>query len=381
MTLLLEKSANMAASTLSIIIPTKNRHELISALVSAIDGKIPDRITYIIHDNSDAPIALPLLKQSSRFIYAHDASKLSFGQNFSKALALSSSDYVCMMGDDDWALHSQLLEGMDRCDAELADALICPNVDLLFHPGTSTRFSGQYRSLSFVQLNAIGRALIQMIFRFSRATSGMKLFWLQQPDLWACPRAYFGLVRRRALLDCLPESANQQNIFLSPDSFMMGAMSRITKLTYQTRAIVVPGTSAKSGSQLSNVRQHVGPVFQNPNLSPADVARLPSNTPDYFFPEVFWACSCLSGLGSSRFSDVHLQTLKCFVALKYRVWMRETQKTPWYRPFTLLAGLCLGTGSFVANRILVCFLIFARYFCSKTQTIELSQLVEAHTNS
>jgi hypothetical protein len=365
----------MSNTTLSVIIPTKNRHELLLQLILALDGKLPHRIQYVIHDNSDHALELPTLTQPERWRYAHDPNKLSFGQNFSKALAMAQGDFVCMMGDDDWALHGHLLQAMDRCESEQADIVVTPNMDLLFHPGTSTRWSGQYQQLSLVRLKSLGRMLIALMYWISRLSTGIKLFWLLQPDLWTAPRVYFGLVRRQSLLDSLPAMQAGQNIFLSPDSFMMGAVSRMGRRLYLTKPMVLVGTSARSGSQLSNVRRHVGSIRHHPNLAETDLQRLPANTPDYFFPEVFWACAYLAGRGQTRFGDMHLQTLRCFVWLKYRIWMSEADAAPWYRPLSVVLGAGLGAACFVANRLLVTALILARYVFSDTQVVNHDDLV------
>lgn len=97
---------------LSIIIPTKNRsYYVLDCIKSILDIK-EENFEIIIQDNSDDDSLKNEIKENfndERVIYNYVKESLSFVENFSQGLKLSTGDYVVFIGDDD-GVSPQLIE-------------------------------------------------------------------------------------------------------------------------------------------------------------------------------------------------------------------------------------------------------------------------------
>ncbi len=360
----------MTNPMLSIIVPTKNRHALVKQLIQKIDGTVPDCIEYIIYDNSDLPLQLQI-NQPDRILYFHDKLHLSVGANFSKALKLSRGPFAAFMGDDDEANHPELVVALSIPNINKYDTIISPIYDLLFHSGSGTRWTGQFRNMTRVKPNLIGRAALRSIHQLSRITRRFSYFWLLSPDLWAVSRGYFGIFKRDLIITGDYEK-DSRLIYLSPDAYLIGMLSRANSTLHLDKQLFIPGTSSASTSNLSNSRQHIGAISSQTHFDRADINALPKDIPDSFLPEVIWAASYLSASKKSQISSLHLAIIKQFVRMKYGIdiYDHENRNIATSHLITSIFGMLLGSLFYITNRLMVAVLIMGRYKFSTLQSCD-----------
>lgn len=349
---------------LSIIIPTKNRAALIEQLVKNIDSLVPDCIEYVIYDNSDSLLQLNV-QQVDRVKYFYDPQPLSVGANFSNALSKARGQFVAFMGDDDEANHQELVSVLSKPETVNYDAVVSPIYDLLFHGGSGTRWTGQFEATTKIKPNKIGRCILWSIYKFSKITRKLSYFWLLSPDLWAVPRGYFGIFKRELLSPTKNKDAFRE-IYLSPDSYLIGRLSSAQHILSVNEQLFIPGTSSTSTSNLSNARQHIGTISTQRHFDEADIHALPKCVPDSFLPEVIWAASYLSAIGKKNITPLHLSIVERFVQMKYGVNIRMRGNEKNYS-ITFVCGSLLGGLSFIVNRLMIAALIVARYKFSISQ--------------
>ncbi len=88
---------------ISFLIPTKNRLSLLRQTVASILDQDDDDIEIVISDNASAEDYGSYIDSLSdkRIVYFRQTHPVSVTENWQKALALASGDYVLMLGDDD----------------------------------------------------------------------------------------------------------------------------------------------------------------------------------------------------------------------------------------------------------------------------------------
>src|SRR5712664_2190447 len=87
----------------SFLIPSRNRLELLKHAVDSIRRQGIQNYEIVIADNASKQDygAYVTSLADSRIVYSRAAEALSVTDNWSRALALASGDYVLMLGDDD----------------------------------------------------------------------------------------------------------------------------------------------------------------------------------------------------------------------------------------------------------------------------------------
>ena len=124
--------------TLSILLPTRNRLDLLRGAIETVRRQASDDWEIVVSDNaSDDDIAGYVQGLGDERIAAHRTDRfLPVTANWNAALARSTGDYVLMLGDDDGLLPGyvtnlkQLVERFDAPDVIYTSALLltCPGV-------------------------------------------------------------------------------------------------------------------------------------------------------------------------------------------------------------------------------------------------------------
>ena len=126
----------MNSPALSIVVPTRNRADCARATIESlllIDGDVQ----VVVHDNSSGD-ELELWYRSRapdhRLVYAREAAQLSFVENFERAVALATGDYVCIIGDDD-TVHREIIRVVSWASEHRLDAVVLLPVCTYIWPG------------------------------------------------------------------------------------------------------------------------------------------------------------------------------------------------------------------------------------------------------
>jgi len=90
---------------LSVVIPTRNRAKYaISAIESILTFTTDPRLELVIQDNSDSRELEQYVNENfgdDRLRYNYTESRLACTENFNKAIALSTGEYICIISDED----------------------------------------------------------------------------------------------------------------------------------------------------------------------------------------------------------------------------------------------------------------------------------------
>ncbi|QBC43122.1 glycosyltransferase [Iodobacter fluviatilis] len=347
---------------LSIIVPSKNRQELLMAMINHYNCLCREGVEIIIYDNSSLPVQdLSIFGGGIRYI--HDSEQLSVGANFSKAIDSANGEFLTIIGDDD----EICLKNYDKLLLQLKDtnfdAISAPIFDIKFWRGTSTKFTGVFTEDTLISPNFIGKSLIRIVFLVSSLfRSRMSSFWIMAPDLWAHPKAYFGIVRKKCLIQGL-ENNGERAVYLSPDAYLMGRMSRFDNIKILTEQLFIPGTSQSSTSHLSNQRSHIGLISEQKHFDINDLKKLPKNVPDSFLPEVIWAASYAAGAGKDTLSKYRVRLIGNYLRLKYGKNIPASLGGGVWSYFSS-SGMLAFT-YFALNRFMVLLTVLGRYVFSK----------------
>lgn len=127
----------------SVLIPTKNRLDLLKLAVESVRNQDYDHWELAIADNcSDSDVRGYVESlNDSRVLFTRADEPVSVTENWNRAMRLSQGDYVIMLGDDDALLGGyfrtmrQLIERFEQPDLVYSGVLLyaCPNV-LPAHP-------------------------------------------------------------------------------------------------------------------------------------------------------------------------------------------------------------------------------------------------------
>lgn len=228
----------------SILIPTRNRLEFLRYAVQTVLRQSYADWEIVIADNaSDQPVSDYVESLGERrIIYTRSEELVSVTDNWNRALALSSGDYVIMLGDDDGLLQGCMETLRDLAEKFDAPDAIYLNTYLFAYPGAVAEFPDGY-------LQPYGYAL------FFRGTTEPFVLKKQEAVRLARDAARFHarygfnmqfVAVSRAMIDRIQaRGAFYQSTF--PDYFAMNAIFLTAeRLIVCPKALVVIGISPKS---------------------------------------------------------------------------------------------------------------------------------------
>lgn len=244
---------------LSLLIPTKDRYETLSAVVSEITTWIrDDRLEIVICDNStvanESAIAA-LRARDSRIVYRHSSDDIPITENTERGIALCSGEYLCFIGDDD-LVSPHIMGIVDWLKHVECDCLIYPPArywwqNVVFASETLSQRPGVFwlpkarggevrKRHSVIELSAV------------LARGGVAYM-----DL---PRLYHGIVSRTSM-ERVRETFGCYLPGSSPDMSLCMTLALTTE-TYLSidYPVTVFGASRNSGGGLTAARKHYGRI-------------------------------------------------------------------------------------------------------------------------
>ena len=248
---------------LSIVVPTKNRYELLISFIELCASFPEKAFELVIQDNSDdnKKILEYLSLHPHGFVsYYYDSAKLSVSQNSELAVRNAKGRYVCFMGDDDLISHHLISfaaymeeQGIDSAVFNTAQ-FNWPGVTHKVHKFPSLvvpSFDGQMRKIN---VNREYRRLLR--------TGAVSLEHM--------PQLYHGVVRR-TVLDQVYAACGTYFPGPSPDMAVSAAMASLVKHhVFFNAPLLSSGASPKSAAGLGAKHMHSGRLQDVPHL-PADI--------------------------------------------------------------------------------------------------------------
>jgi Glycosyl transferase family 2 len=257
-----------AQPSLSIIVPTRNRHHTAESLLRGLHAEPYPDFEVIVQDNSDSDrmAAFVAALADPRIKYAYRPEAMNMHQNFDMALQRANGAYWIAIGDDDGVLVGPALRAIKRAQEQDLDAVLAPIFSYAW-PGLKHRIWGEMGGQTDLQsrLCADGTVMDPDALLKSVYAGGLL------GGVGNLPRIYQGLVSRRAM-DALYARCGTYFPGASPDmANAVGLVPYVNGMLYVHEPMIIAGHSARSGGGQGNAGTHHGEVAQQPHL-PADTA-------------------------------------------------------------------------------------------------------------
>lgn len=243
----------------SIIIPTKNRHQQLEATLraNAPVGRLTG-IEVLVADNSAEPMSAELQADLHalypQFLYVHDRTPKSIMGNFNYGLDAARGKFIMFIGDDDFVL-PEVIEAARYASDHTIDCVI-------YQPD---RY--YWKSCTFAKEGNIGPAcLVLEAPRPARAVDTVAELARSARNgfltIELLPRAYHGLVRTSVLRQLSP-TQSASIVGGSPDISMAVSLALKNACTYFWPApLSIYGASTGSGGGMTTSRTHLLPLHE-----------------------------------------------------------------------------------------------------------------------
>jgi hypothetical protein len=301
--------------TLSIVVPTRNRHSYLAKLIEALLRMEAADFEIVIHDNSpdrEPYDALCGHIRDRRLRYFFNPDSMSITENFERALSFATGKFVCMIGDDD-GVTPAIINVARWMDANGVQAAVAP-VSVYLWPGVRSVLDGQQthgvlripRYTGKVRI-ASEAAALQSVLRSGALIMGF------------LPSVYQSVISRAAL-EKLRALTGTYFPGPSPDmSNAVGLASVIDRFAILSIPMVISGACPGSGAAQGASHSHQGEVAEKTFLPADTVERWPPQVPFYFSGPTIWAVSVIHALTRTNrkelLSGLRLDRLyaSCFV--------------------------------------------------------------------
>jgi len=267
---------------LSIIIPTKNRHEYLRVVLNILVKFKDSDVEIVIQDNSDEGEQrqdfLGLIKQldDARIRYYYCEENLSINENSDKAVLNSRGKFICFIGDDD-CVTSCIVDAarwMERCSIDVI-SLDCP---------TYIWTDVEYKHLRSKRMGLLSFSKPKgTIISKTPYSELIKLLKIGGQSLKELPQLYHGIVSRE-ILDKIYSRTGSFFPGSVPDMDVAVCLSLYARKHYKIDIpLVISGTAKRSAGGLGAANQHKGEIRKIPFL--------PKDTADFWDPNnpFFWS--------------------------------------------------------------------------------------------
>lgn len=281
--------------SLSVIIPTRNRHEYLIPVVKTLVEQTNAEI--IICDNSDNKLADESVDEfihAGRVIYQHTTKKLSVVGNFKMALDMSSGDYLIFLGDDDCVGPGieDIVQWAKNHDVEAVISYKQRFIANYFWPKIKSKYFGDgYAGKLFLRSYSGG---IEKINGKSAIASVLKK---PGTGLGSMVRAYHGVISR-SLVQRVIEKYGHLFGGVSPDIFSATLLSyEVKKACAVDYPFVIPGASPKSTAGEGAAREDTDALHERDHIKRFGPSlRWDERIPAFYAPHTVWAYSQLKAL-------------------------------------------------------------------------------------
>lgn len=283
-------------STLSIVIPTRNRHVYLEGIIQSFLSLDDERISMIIHDNSDFKMKLKENLEESNIKYIHTNEKLSMHENFSKALAYSDSKYVCMSGDDDFLSH-YISNIIDYLEKNNVDTMISNKVARYWWEDVHHKI---FRNFLANQLRVPWHTQLLNISKVSSQDAMNKCLKSGGTEIYMLPKLYHGIVKSDLLTTI---KIKYGNVFIGPTPDMAAAalLALSTKnIHIANQPFFISGTAGGSAGGKGVQKQHSWDLDEVPWFEKEYIQAWNKNTPDIACGPTLWAEGVLQAHNAAK---------------------------------------------------------------------------------
>lgn len=306
------------SNLLSIIIPTKNRQKYCLEAIKQILSLSLSELQICIQDNSDNNILEKEIEElnSDCVVYNYHGGSLSFVDNFSEAVSLSTGEFVCMIGDDDGIL-SNIIEVTKKLKEKGIDAFIPGLNSVYFWPTHNPIYKGGEDGFLIIKHTDPNIKNISPQNSLLRLLQNGCLDYLSY-DL---PRLYHGIVKRD-VLDEIKKNTGSYFGGLTPDIYMATSLSFVCKnVAIANIPVTISGICSTSGSADSATGKHTGKLSDAPHFRGHEVYEWEEKIPAFYSVETIWAESLIKAIRDFRkeylLTQINFSRLYSFCNDKY----------------------------------------------------------------
>ena len=278
---------------LSIIIPTKNRHNQLLDTLKAHNfwpENLKKQIEIVISDNSDSSIELNLLEEIKNIFpnvhYQNSRSFLTISDNFTLGLNISKGKWIVFIGDDDFFMPS-IIQAIYTNEASNVDCMIYnPNKyywkNCIF---TNKNVAGGPGTL--VLSNSWEQKKIDPKEELMRSLKNGGL------TIEKMPRAYHGIIKRSVMKRCCLATSDEM-LLGSPDVSIATILScsNISVLSIPGSPTIY-GASDGSGGGMTTSKTHVQTLDKASFLSKSFKIKWNETIPKYWSEYTVFPASIL----------------------------------------------------------------------------------------
>lgn len=279
----------MKIPTLSVVVPTKNRYNCLTQLVSVFNQFHDPTVEFVIQDNSDDNtefLRFVTQLKDDRIKYYFESDWLSVNDNCELGISNSCGRYVCLIGDDDGVM-PWIGTVANWLNEEGLDALVCELPHYMW-PDTSHKYWGRESEGS-------------LLVRRPTATVSWIDVQLEKKRISRsggtcvgnCPGVYHGIVRR-SLLDELKSTTG--TFFPGPSPDMANAVGLslfVDRAVHIDFPVVITGNCSKSTGGQGARHEHHGRVSKKLFLPKGTEADWSRGNPLFWSASTIWAESAI----------------------------------------------------------------------------------------
>lgn len=285
----------MANRLLSVIVPTRNRQYYAARCAFQVLNNKDARIELVIRDNSDNNSLLSLLGDlvnDERLIYDYLPTQVSFVQNFSDAIGISSGEYICFIGDDDGINHEIIdftkwmkKKGIDAAKPEILTFYRWPYPD----PSESGKLQPGELIIKKFSWKVSKIDTKSAVIKYLKGGGGNYLEYNMA-------KPYHGIVNR-SIYDKIKGMTGYYFGGLTPDIYGAVAISLLSKYCVAVDyPFTIPGECPKSGSADSRTGRHTGELSEAPHLYGHVSYSWNPLVPKFYSVETIWTDSALAAI-------------------------------------------------------------------------------------
>lgn len=110
--------------TLTVIIPTRNRHALLREAIHSCFADLPTGVEVMVSDNASTDATPEVAKEFSGLRYVRRERLLPMAEHWNQCVAECTSSFIKVLCDDDWVLPGALKRELSYLEADLSLAAV-----------------------------------------------------------------------------------------------------------------------------------------------------------------------------------------------------------------------------------------------------------------
>ena len=287
---------------LSIIIPTRNRQEVLLKSLEQILSLInDDEVQVVIQDNSDIDSLRKSISvlEHDNIKYNYVKQRLSFVDNFDTATSLADGRYLCMIGDDD-GICEALTDVVRWAEIHNYDSVI-PNVDFeYFWPNSIKLYNMESRGIARILESKPSLKSINS----EKGVIDVLKNGCQNYMKYEVVKLYHGIIKKECL-EKVHDITGRYFGGVSPDIYISIALSLVCKKNLRiTVPLTIAGVCKNSGSADSSNGKHIGKFSDMPHLNGHTDYQWSDLVPKFYSVETVWADSAIKAVEDMKRTDL-----------------------------------------------------------------------------